>query len=68
MAFQIMCIIKQRSILGTKDHGLAIAHGLFPNIGNYGPLQNWDLSIPSERAPSKLSENHKIIEFGPPEL
>ncbi len=28
----------------------------------------WDLSIPSERAPSKLSENQKIVEFGPPEL
>ena len=28
-----------------------------PKIENYDPLQNWDLSIPSERAPSKLSEN-----------
>ncbi len=46
----------------------AIAHGLFAKIGNYGPLQIWDLSIPSERAPSKLSENHKIVEFGPSEL
>ena len=24
----------------------------------------WDLNIPSERATSKLSENHKIVEFG----
>ncbi len=31
---------------------------------NYDPFQMWDLSIPSERAPSKLSENHKIVEFG----
>ena len=26
------------------------------------------MSIPSERAPSKLSENQKIVEIGPPEL
>ncbi len=30
-------------------------------IGNYGPFQIWDLSIiPSERAPSKLSETVKF--------
>ncbi len=44
------------------------AHGIFPKIGNYGPSQIWDLSIPPERTPSKLSENHKIVEFGPSEL
>ncbi len=27
-----------------------------------------DLSIPSERAPSQLSEYHKIVEIGLPEL
>ncbi len=43
-------------------------HGIFLKIGNYGPFQIWDLSIPSERAPSKLSENQKIVEFGPSEL
>ncbi len=32
------------------------------------PLQIWDLSTPFERAPSKLSENLKIVEFGPSEL
>ncbi len=31
------------------------AHGLYPKMG--------DLSIPSEWAPSKLSENHRIVEF-----
>ena len=36
-------------------------------IGNYGSFQIWDLSILSERAPSKLSEHHKFVEFGPPE-
>ncbi len=35
------------------------------SIGNYGPFQ---ICIPSERAPSKLSEKHKIVEFGPSEL
>ncbi len=34
-------------------------------IGNYNTFQIWDLSIPSERAPSKLSENQKIVEIGP---
>ena len=46
----------------------AIAHGIFMKIGNYDPFQIWDMSIPSERAPSKLSENQKIVEFGPIEL
>ncbi len=46
----------------------AITHGIFPKIGNYVLFQIWDLSIPSERAPSKLSENNKIVEFGPLEL
>ena len=45
-----------------------MGYGIFPKMGNYGPFQIWDLSIPSDRAPSKLSENHKIIEFGPSEL
>ena len=36
--------------------------------GNYGPFQIWDLSILFEWAPSKLSENHKLVEFGPSEL
>ncbi len=40
---------------------LYIAHGLYLKIG---PFQIWDLSMPSERAPSNL----KIIEFRPSEL
>ncbi len=39
-----------------------LAHG---EIRNNVPFQIWDLSIPSEWAPSKLSENQKIVEFGP---
>ena len=46
----------------------AIAHGLFPKMRNYDLFQIWELSIPSERALSKLSENHKINVIGPTEL
>ncbi len=40
----------------------------FPKVGNYGLFQIWDLSTPSERAPSKLSEKHNIAKFGALEL
>ncbi len=35
---------------------------------NYGPLQIWDLSIPSERAPSKLLELDHQISYTEPTL
>ena len=38
-----------------------MAHGVSPKIGSYGPFQNLDLSIPSEQAPSKLSEIIKSL-------
>ena len=37
---------------------------VFGKLGNYGPFQIWDLSIPSEQAPSKLSENRWICTIG----
>ncbi len=40
--------VKIRSLFSVIYHDL--------KIGNYGLFQIWDLSIPSERAPSKLSE------------
>ncbi len=46
----------------------AIAHSLFPKIGNYGQFQLRDLIIPFEKGLSKLSENHKIIVIRPTEL
>ena len=39
--------------------GYIYSHGIFPKTGNYGPFQNWDLSMPSERAPSNLSEKQR---------
>ncbi len=32
-------------------------------MSNLGPIENCELNIPSGRAHSKLSENHKIIEI-----
>ena len=55
-------IKSQNSILGlfwTK----AYSPWSIQKMGNYGPFQIWDLSIPSERVPSKLSQR-----FGPSEL
>ncbi len=54
----------QKFILGlflTKWYNIIIAHGLFPKTGNFGRSKVWELSIPSERAPSKLSENCWIL-------
>ncbi len=58
----MMCL-KSKVYLGL----FSIATWSFPKqeIMAYGSFQIWDLSIPSA---SKLSENHKIVEFGPLEL
>ncbi len=37
-------------------------------MSNLGPIENCELNIPSERAHSKLSEYHKIIEIGSTEV
>ena len=48
-----------------KYRGLYIAHDLFLKKGNYGRSK---FENTSEWATSKLSENHKIVKFGSPEL
>ncbi len=60
--FSSVCPKTSESLERGLSDDVNISHGLFPKIGNYGPFQNWDLSTPSERARSKLSENHNSVE------
>ena len=45
-------------------------HGLYRwgKMSNLGPIEKFELNIPFERAHSKLSEYHKIIEIGSTEV
>ncbi len=58
LTFQMMYMLKIASLFGPV---LTKYHGLFPKMGNYGPFQIWDLSIPSEWAPSKLRKSIKLL-------
>ncbi len=59
-AFHADDVLKSKDVKSIFGRQNIPMHGLFPTIGNYGPFQIWDLSIPSIRAPSQLSENQKI--------
>ncbi len=52
-------VCSQMTKFSAFDHGLYIAHDILP----MGQKLIFDSNTPTERAPFKLSENHKIIEI-----